>query len=86
MTWIPRVRYRGKAHRLKSARRSNKGGIWTLILKHERRHQEVPSRLLSYAISRLGTTAALNQDRTAIYHNGLPSAESLLHQKQIGLR
>jgi len=35
---------------------------------------------------RLGTTAALNQDRTAIYHNGLPSAESFLHQKQIGLR
>ena len=31
-------------------------------------------------------TAALNQDRTAIYHNGLPSAESFLHQKQIGLR
>ena len=35
---------------------------------------------------RLGTTAALNQDRTAIYHNGLPGAESFLHQKQIGLR
>jgi|ERR1700730_16288053 hypothetical protein len=32
MTWIPRVSYRSKAHRLKSARRSNKGGIWTLIL------------------------------------------------------
>ena len=44
--------------------------------KHEGRHQEVPSRLLSYAISRLGTTAALNQDRTAIYHNGLPSWKS----------
>src|SRR6266478_255877 len=28
----------------------------------------------------------LNQDRTAIYHNSLPSAESFLHQKQIGLR
>ena len=26
----------------------------------------------------------LNQDRTAIYHNGLLSAESFLHQKQIG--
>jgi len=34
----------------------------------------------------LETTAALNQDRTAIYHNGLPGAESFLHQKQIGLR
>jgi hypothetical protein len=28
----------------------------------------------------------LYQDRTAINHNGLPSAESFLHQKQIGLR
>src|SRR6266404_5406390 len=28
----------------------------------------------------------LNQDRTAIYHNGLPRAEPFLHQKQIGLR
>jgi hypothetical protein len=35
---------------------------------------------------RLETIAALNQDRTAIYHNGLPGAESFLHQKQIGLR
>ena len=35
---------------------------------------------------RLGTTAELNQDRTAIYHNGLPGAKSFLHQKQIGLR
>jgi hypothetical protein len=33
-----------------------------------------------------GTTAALNQDRTAIYHNDLPGAESFLHQEQIGLR
>ena len=41
---------------------------------------------MRYAISRLGTTAALNQDRTAIYHNGLSGAESSLHQKQIGLR
>jgi hypothetical protein len=41
--------------------------------------------LLSYAIGRLDS-AALNQDRTAIYHNGLASAESFLHQKQIGLR
>jgi hypothetical protein len=48
--------------------------------------KKFPSRLLSYAISRWGTTAALNQDRTAIYHNGLPSAESFLHQKQIRLR
>ena len=40
----------------------------------------------SYASGRLGTTAALNQDRTAIYHNRLPGAESFLHQKQIGLR
>jgi hypothetical protein len=38
------------------------------------------SRLFSSAISRLGTTG-LNQDRTAIHHNGLPSAESFLHQK-----
>jgi hypothetical protein len=35
---------------------------------------------------RLETTAALNQDRTAIYYNGLPGAEFFLHQKQIGLR
>ena len=35
---------------------------------------------------RLGTTAALNQHCSAIYHNGLPGAESFLHQKQIGLR
>jgi hypothetical protein len=28
----------------------------------------------------------LYQDRTAINDNGLPSAESLLHQEQIGLR
>ena len=28
----------------------------------------------------------LYQDRTAIHHNGLPSAESFLHQEQIGLR
>jgi hypothetical protein len=32
MMWIPRVSDRSKTHRLKSARRSNKGGIWTLIL------------------------------------------------------
>ena len=38
------------------------------------------------SISWSGTTAALNQDRSAIYNNGLPSAESFLHQKQIGLR
>jgi hypothetical protein len=29
---------------------------------------------------------ALNQDRTAIDDNGLPSAESFLHQEEIGLR
>jgi hypothetical protein len=29
---------------------------------------------------------ALNQDRTAIDHDGLPSSESFLHQEQIGLR
>jgi len=29
---------------------------------------------------------ALNQDRTAINHNGLPSSESFLHQEQVGLR
>ena len=28
----------------------------------------------------------LNQDRTAINDNGLPSSESFLHQEQIGLR
>jgi hypothetical protein len=28
----------------------------------------------------------LNQDRTAINYNGLPSSESFLHQEQIGLR
>src|ERR1700730_11356703 len=28
----------------------------------------------------------LYQDRTAINHNGLPGAESFLHQEQIGLR
>jgi hypothetical protein len=28
---------------------------------------------------------ALNQDRTAIDHNGLAGAEPFLHQKQIGL-
>jgi hypothetical protein len=28
----------------------------------------------------------LYQNRTAINHNDLPSAESFLHQKQIGLR
>src|SRR5713226_1070049 len=28
----------------------------------------------------------LYQDRTAINHNGLPCAESFLHQEQIGLR
>ena len=28
----------------------------------------------------------LNQDRTAINDNGLPSPESFLHQEQIGLR
>jgi hypothetical protein len=58
-------------------------------------HQHAPDKrcwlrskrqLLSYAISRLGATAALNQDRTTIYHNGLARAESFLHQKQIGLR
>jgi hypothetical protein len=27
----------------------------------------------------------LNQDRTAINYNGLPSSESFLHQEQIGL-
>ena len=36
---------------------------------------------LSHEISRLGTTAALNQDRTAIHHHGLPRTESFLHQK-----
>jgi hypothetical protein len=29
---------------------------------------------------------ALNQDRTAINDNGLPSSESFLHQEQVGLR
>ena len=30
---------------------------------------------------RLGTTAALNQDSTTVYHHRLPGAESFLHQK-----
>jgi hypothetical protein len=33
----------------------------------------------------VGIAATLNQDRTAIHHNGLAGAEPLLHQKQIGL-
>jgi hypothetical protein len=33
----------------------------------------------------IGRTAALNQDRPAIDHNGLTGAEAFLHQKQIGL-
>src|SRR3984893_11700516 len=72
---------------LESARRSNKRGIWTLILVNT--SDDIKKFLHSYSPMRsagLGTTAALNQDRTAIYHNGLPSAESFLHQKQIGLR
>ncbi len=63
--------------------------VWTVQPSVESSYAEsqpagtVPS---SHAISRLGTKAGLNQDPTAIYHNGLPSAESFLHQKQIGLR
>jgi hypothetical protein len=60
--------------------------MWTLILVNTSDDIKKFLPLLSYAISRLGTTAALNQYRTAIYHNGLPSTESFLHQKQIGLR
>jgi hypothetical protein len=62
--------------------------VWTAQPSAESSYAEsqpagtVPS---SHAISRLGTTAVLNQNRTAIYHNGLPSAESFLHQKQVGL-
>jgi hypothetical protein len=32
------------------------------------------------------TVVVLNQDSTAINDNGLPGAESFLHQEQIGLR
>jgi hypothetical protein len=41
--------------------------------------KEVPSRLLSYAISQFGTVAALNQDCSAIHHHHLPGAKSFLH-------
>ena len=40
---------------------------------------------LGSPVSSAGITAVLNQDRTAIDHNGLTGAESFLHQKQIGL-
>jgi hypothetical protein len=38
------------------------------------------------AASGIALETALNEDRTAINHNGLPSSESFLHQEQIGLR
>jgi hypothetical protein len=60
--------------------------MWTLILVNTSDH--IKKFLHAYSPLRSAgcRTAALNQYRTAIYHNGLPSAESFLHQKQIGLR
>ncbi len=76
-----------KAHRLESPRRSNKRGMWTLILVNTSDDIKKflpacsPMRSVGWELLR-----QLNQYRTAIYHNGLPSTESFLHQKQIGLR
>jgi hypothetical protein len=61
--------------------------MWTLILVNTSDdikkflHAYSPMRSADWKLLR-----RLNQDRTAIYHNGLPGAESFLHQKQIGLR
>ena len=41
---------------------------------------------LSVAPNQKKMFTVLNQDRSAIDHNGLAGAESFLHQKQIGLR
>ena len=43
-------------------------------------------RTIIFSSSCVGIAATLNQDRTAIDHNGLAGAESFLHQEQIGLR
>jgi hypothetical protein len=53
-----------------------------------REHSQIRFRrdnsLFRMPVSSAGITAVLNQDRTAIDHNGLTGAESFLHQKQIG--
>jgi hypothetical protein len=51
------------------------------VLNTQRKHL-----LRGAAASGIRTKTVLNQDRTAIDHNGLPSRESFLHQKQICLR
>jgi hypothetical protein len=45
----------------------------------------VAIRILERIILSSFVLVFLNQDRTAIDHNGLTGAEPLLHQKQIGL-
>jgi hypothetical protein len=72
---------------VEAARRSNKGGMWTLILVNT--GDDI--KKIIHAYSPMPSTSrkpaeALNQDRTAVDHNGLPSTESFLHQEQIGLR
>ena len=47
---------------------------------------QVMAALCPVATSGIAVKRALNKDRTAINHNGLPSTESLLHQEQISLR
>jgi hypothetical protein len=60
--------------------------MWTLILVNA--SDDIKKFLHAYSPSDqpVGNYAALNQDCSAIHHNGLPGAESFLHQKQIGLR
>jgi hypothetical protein len=56
--------------------------MWTLILVNTSDdlkkflHAYSPMRSADWELQR-----RLNQDRTAIYHNGLPGAESFLHQQ-----
>jgi hypothetical protein len=86
MTWTPRVSDRSKAHRLDYSL-FQQGRMWRLIPANT--SDGIKKSLHAYSVMRSAgflTTVALNQDCTAIYHNGLPSAESFLHQKQIGLR
>jgi hypothetical protein len=45
----------------------------------------IPQRLVA-PLNMDTTPPHLHQDRSTIDHNDLPSAESLVHQKQIGLR
>jgi hypothetical protein len=71
---------------LESARRSNKRGMWTLILVNTSDDIKKFFHAYSPMPADCELQRRLNQDRTAIYHNGLPGAESFLHQKQIGLR